>query len=142
MGEKVVAILTSHLSLIGNTHKCQRHESQPVGLQFQKNPAAWLDAMCGEDRYPIKALITGNNPLTLWPDVNKARKAVSSLELVVHMDLFKNATSDHADYVCQWRAVSKKVARHDLQKTAASSGMISLSNHQVTQSRTIGSGLN
>lgn len=66
---------------------------------ISKNPAAWLDAMCGEDRYPIKALITGNNPLTLWPDVNKARKAVSSLELVVHMDLFKNATSDHADYV-------------------------------------------
>lgn len=66
---------------------------------ISKNPAAWVDAMLGEDRYPIKALITGNNPMGQWPDLNKARRAVKALDLVVHMDLFRNATSDHADYV-------------------------------------------
>ncbi|QIE48188.1 molybdopterin-dependent oxidoreductase (plasmid) [Pseudohalocynthiibacter aestuariivivens] len=66
---------------------------------ISKNPAAWADAMLGEDHYPIKALITGNNPMSQWPDLNKARRAVKSLDLIVHMDLFRNATSEHADYV-------------------------------------------
>ena len=55
--------------------------------------------MLGEDRYPICALITGNNPLGQWPDQNKVRRAVQTLELVVHMNLFLNDTSRHADYV-------------------------------------------
>ena len=66
---------------------------------ISKNPAAWLDAMLGEDRYPLRALITGNNPLGQWPDQNKARRALQNLDLVVHMDLFRNATSAYADYV-------------------------------------------
>ena len=66
---------------------------------ISKNPAAWVDAMLGDDVYPIKALITGNNPMGQWPDLNKARQAVMALDLVVHMDLFRNATSEHADYV-------------------------------------------
>ena len=66
---------------------------------ISKNPAAWVDAMLDDDIYPIKALITGNNPLNQWPDLNKARRAVDNLDLVVHMDLFRNATSEHADYI-------------------------------------------
>ena len=66
---------------------------------ISKNPAAWLDAMLGDDVYPIRGLITGNNPLGQWPDQNKARHAVSQLDLVVHMELFRNDTSTYADYV-------------------------------------------
>ena len=55
--------------------------------------------MLDDDVYPIRALITGNNPLGQWPDQNKARRAVANLELVVHMDLFRNATSMYADYL-------------------------------------------
>ena len=66
---------------------------------ISKNPAAWVDAMLGDDIYPIRAFITGNNPMGQWPDLNKSRRALKNLDLVVHMDLYRNATSDHADYV-------------------------------------------
>ena len=66
---------------------------------ISKNPVAWLDAMLANHPYPIRALITGNNPLAQWPNQRKVRKAVESLDLVVHMELFKNETSRYADYV-------------------------------------------
>ena len=66
---------------------------------ISKNPAAWVDAMLGDDVYPIRALITGNNPMGQWPDLNKSRRALKNLDLVVHMDLYRNATSDLSDYV-------------------------------------------
>ena len=71
----------------------------PVREAIGKNPSAWLEAMLDGEPYPIKALITGNNPLAQWPNQNRARKAVQSLDLVVHLELFKNATSRFADYV-------------------------------------------
>lgn len=66
---------------------------------ISKNPSAWMEAMLDGNPYPIKALITGNNPLAQWPNQNRARKAVMALDLVVHLELFKNATSRYADYV-------------------------------------------
>jgi len=60
----------------------------------------WRDAMnTTASPYPVRALITGNNPLGQWPDQGKVRKAIESLDLLVHMELFKNATSLYADYV-------------------------------------------
>jgi anaerobic selenocysteine-containing dehydrogenase/Fe-S-cluster-containing dehydrogenase component len=64
-----------------------------------KNPSSWMEAMLEGDPYPIKALITSNNPLAQWPNQNRARRAVQALDLVVHLELFKNATSRFADYV-------------------------------------------
>jgi anaerobic selenocysteine-containing dehydrogenase/Fe-S-cluster-containing dehydrogenase component len=64
-----------------------------------KNPSDWMTAMLDDDPYPIKALITGNNPMAQWPNQNRARRALQALDLVVHMELFKNATSRYADYV-------------------------------------------
>ncbi|MDH3762911.1 MAG: molybdopterin-dependent oxidoreductase [Gammaproteobacteria bacterium] len=64
-----------------------------------KNPSDWMTAMLDGEPYPIKALITGNNPLGQWPNQNHVRRAVQALDLVVHMELFKNATSRYADYV-------------------------------------------
>ena len=63
------------------------------------NPARWFDAMLKNDPYPLRALITSNNPLTHWPDQKRAREAVQSLDLVVHLELFRNATSRFADYL-------------------------------------------
>jgi anaerobic selenocysteine-containing dehydrogenase/Fe-S-cluster-containing dehydrogenase component len=65
-----------------------------------RSPVDWLEAMETSDYpYPLRALITGNNPLALWPNQNRVRAALESLDLVVHMELFKNATSLYADYV-------------------------------------------
>ena len=66
---------------------------------ISKNPSAWIDAMKDGAPYPIKALITSNNPLMHWPDQNKVREAVKTLDLMVHLELFKNTTSRYADYV-------------------------------------------
>lgn len=77
---------------------------QPTRPAISKNPAAWADAMIPNRNeqlapYPIKALITGNNPLGQWPNQNKAREALQHLDLLVHMELFRNDTSLYADYV-------------------------------------------
>jgi anaerobic selenocysteine-containing dehydrogenase len=58
-----------------------------------------MEAMLEGRPYPIRALITSNNPLAQWPNQNRARAAVAALDLVVHLELFRNATSRFADYV-------------------------------------------
>ncbi len=68
-------------------------------LGISKNPSAWVRAMLDAEPYPIRALITSNNPLGQWPNQNRVRRAIESLDLVVHTELFKNATSRYADYV-------------------------------------------
>jgi anaerobic selenocysteine-containing dehydrogenase/MinD superfamily P-loop ATPase len=70
-----------------------------IRAAISKNPSAWIDAMKTGAPYPIKALITSNNPLMHWPNLDKAREAVQSLDLMVHLELFKNTTSRYADYV-------------------------------------------
>ncbi|MDV7341495.1 molybdopterin-dependent oxidoreductase [Terasakiella sp. A23] len=72
----------------------------PMMQKGQTNsPSGWIDAMMGQGDYPIKAVITGNNPLAQWPNQNAAREALKQLDLLVHIDLFKNETSMLADYV-------------------------------------------
>jgi len=64
-----------------------------------KNPSSWVEAMESGTPYPLKALITSNNPLAQWPNQNRVRSALQSLDLIVHLELFKNASSAYADYV-------------------------------------------
>ena len=64
-----------------------------------KSPSDWMQSMLEGKPYPLKALITGNNPLAQWPNQNRVRRALQELDLVVHLELFKNATSRYADYV-------------------------------------------
>ncbi len=64
-----------------------------------KSPSDWMQSMLEGKPYPLKALITGNNPLAQWPNQNRVRRALQQLDLVVHLELFKNATSRYADYV-------------------------------------------
>lgn len=75
--------------------------ASPVRPAISTNPAAWVNAMGlnAEGEYPITALMTSNNPLTQWPDQTRTREALSSLDLLVHMEGFPNETSAYADYV-------------------------------------------
>lgn len=72
---------------------------QPEKPMVGANPVRWLDAMLNADPYPLRALITCNNPMTAFPNQNRVREAFKSLDLMVHIELFKNETSAYADYV-------------------------------------------
>ena len=74
----------------------QRKPERPM---VRRSPAGWFEAMRQGRPYPIKALISGNNPMSNWPGQEPAREALRALELVVHIDLFENETSAFADYV-------------------------------------------
>ena len=77
-------------------------ESRRAFLQYPAqghSPMAWLEGMIHSDPYRIAALITGNNPAAQWPDQATVKQAMHSLDLLVHIDLFKNETSQLADYV-------------------------------------------
>ncbi|MBO6948952.1 MAG: molybdopterin-dependent oxidoreductase [Rhodospirillales bacterium] len=67
--------------------------------KIRKSPSGWTEAMRSGSPYPIKAMIACNNPFSQWPDQNAIREAFESLELLVHIELFANATSAFADYV-------------------------------------------
>ncbi len=67
--------------------------------RVRRSPAGWIEAMRQGKPYPIKALIACNNPMAQWPGQDAAREAFSSLDLMVHIELFPNETSAFADYV-------------------------------------------
>ena len=67
--------------------------------RVRRSPAGWTEAMIHGKPYPIKALITCNNPLAQWPGQSRAREAFAALDLLVHIELFMNETSAYADYV-------------------------------------------
>ncbi|MBI4081571.1 MAG: molybdopterin-dependent oxidoreductase [Candidatus Lambdaproteobacteria bacterium] len=74
----------------------QRTPQQP---KVRRNPTGWTEAMLHGRPYPLKALIACNNPMSNWPGQAEARRAFAALELLVHIELFPNETSAHADYV-------------------------------------------
>jgi anaerobic selenocysteine-containing dehydrogenase/Fe-S-cluster-containing dehydrogenase component len=59
----------------------------------------WQRAAIEADPYPLRALITGNNPVGQWPDEQRTLEALAAMELVVHIEVFRNATSPQADYI-------------------------------------------
>ncbi|MEZ5651761.1 MAG: molybdopterin-dependent oxidoreductase [Burkholderiaceae bacterium] len=63
------------------------------------NPTSWLEAMLAGTPYPMRAMITCNNPMSAWPGQDRLRDAFKSLDLLVHIELFANETSRFADYV-------------------------------------------
>ncbi|MDP6173160.1 MAG: molybdopterin-dependent oxidoreductase, partial [Rhodospirillales bacterium] len=73
--------------------------ARPGRPAIRRSPAAWVEAMRKGKPYPLRALITGNNPLAQWPGQKVVREAFKALDLIVHMELFENETSAFADYV-------------------------------------------
>ncbi len=72
---------------------------KPNRPRIRTSPTGWTEAMLTGEPYPLKALIANNNPMALWPEQERTRKALSALDLLVHIDLFQNETSAYADYV-------------------------------------------
>lgn len=87
----------SPVAIGAQTPEHRRHVPQKP--QIGKNPTRWLEAMLGEDPYPMRALITSNNPMSSFPNQVHVREAFKSLDLLVHIELFKNETSAYADYI-------------------------------------------
>jgi anaerobic selenocysteine-containing dehydrogenase/Fe-S-cluster-containing dehydrogenase component len=67
--------------------------------KVRRSPAGWTEAMLHGKPYPIRALISCNNPMAQWPGQSRAREAFASLDLMVHIELFANETSAFADYL-------------------------------------------
>lgn len=67
--------------------------------RVRKSPSGWTEAMRVGNPYPIKAMLACNNPFGQWPGQNTVREAFEALDLLVHIELFPNATSAYADYV-------------------------------------------
>ncbi|WP_440997868.1 molybdopterin-dependent oxidoreductase [Arhodomonas sp. SL1] len=59
----------------------------------------WTEAALEGEPYPLRGLITSNNPVGQWPNEARTRAALQAMDLVVHVELFRNATSEWADYV-------------------------------------------
>lgn len=79
---------------------------KPAGdypLMFQYRhlpPQPIIDAILTGEPYPIKAMIVqGGNPAVTLPNTAKVREALSSLELLVVMDLFMTRTAELSDIV-------------------------------------------
>jgi anaerobic selenocysteine-containing dehydrogenase len=60
----------------------------------------WADLVLAGEPYLIKSMvISGGNPLLMWPNSTKVRQALEKLEFLVIMDVFMTATADMADIV-------------------------------------------
>lgn len=91
------ANMTFSIPVEANAPAGRRRESTRPRLR--QSPTGWSEAVLQQRPYPIRALIATANPLSNWPGQDKAREVMRALDLVVHMDLYQNATSDFADYV-------------------------------------------
>jgi anaerobic selenocysteine-containing dehydrogenase/Fe-S-cluster-containing dehydrogenase component len=89
-------ISTTHL-VQANAPEDRRPE--PGRPMVRRTPAGWYDAINKSDPYKISAMIAGNNPFAMWPSQETTREALKELDLLVHMDLFRNETSEFSDYV-------------------------------------------
>ena len=74
-------------------------KTYPDKPMIGSNSVSWLNAIEHHDPYPLRAVITSNNPMMAWPNQDRVRAAFKQLDLMVHIDLFMNETSHFADYV-------------------------------------------
>ncbi|HYB42942.1 MAG TPA: molybdopterin-dependent oxidoreductase [Candidatus Methylomirabilis sp.] len=65
----------------------------------RRSPAGWIEAMVSGKPYPIRALLTTGNPLSLWPGQAALREGLNRQEVVAHLELFPSETSAWADYL-------------------------------------------
>ncbi len=74
-------------------------KTYPKKPMIGSNSVSWLNAIEHHDPYPLRAVITSNNPMMAWPNQDRVRVVFKQLDLMVHIDLFMNETSHFADYV-------------------------------------------
>ncbi len=86
-----------------------RYNKKPIGssefpLFYKTFDAAQAniisDVILEGKPYPLKAMIViGSNPMLTWPNTNKLKKALKSLDLLVVMDNFMTETAKLADLI-------------------------------------------
>ncbi len=63
-------------------------------------PGFALGEVIAQQHDPVRALIVlSGNPVLSMPGEAKLREALPGLDLMVHIDLFRNATGEYADYI-------------------------------------------
>lgn len=72
----------------------------PVNVVAGSLPGHALGALAGDGPDPIRGLIVlSGNPLLSMPGEAEMREGFPKLDLMVHVDLFRNATGEYADYI-------------------------------------------
>lgn len=72
----------------------------PVQVVAGALPAHAMAPLIEQAKDPIRALIVlSGNPVLSMPGEESLRRALPQLELLVHVDLFRNATGEYADYI-------------------------------------------
>ncbi|MFV0644299.1 MAG: molybdopterin-dependent oxidoreductase [Sphingomonadaceae bacterium] len=72
----------------------------PVNLVSFSLPGYALGDLIAQKQNPIRALIVlSGNPLLSMPGEEKLRAGLPGLDLMVHIDLFRNATGEYADFI-------------------------------------------
>jgi len=73
----------------------------PLMFQYRQLPLPpVIDTILSDKPYPIKAMIVqGGNPAVILANSSRTRKALTSLEILVVMDLFMTRTAELADIV-------------------------------------------
>lgn len=75
-------------------------EEGPVSIVGGSLPGYALGPLIAQKNNPVRALIVlSGNPLLSMPGEDALRAALPKLDLMVHVDLFRNATGEYADYV-------------------------------------------
>jgi len=72
----------------------------PLFTQFVRESTVVpvIDAMLTGKPYPIRGmLVQGSNPMLIWPNVHKVKKALETLDLLVVADLFMTETAKEAN---------------------------------------------
>lgn len=84
------------------------HDEDGIGAEYpifnlfsrERSAMCIPDAILEAKPYPIKALLVhGSDPMRIWPNTSRAKKALDSLELLVVIDLFMTDTAQLADIV-------------------------------------------
>jgi anaerobic selenocysteine-containing dehydrogenase len=71
----------------------------PARPAARRSPAGWIEAMASGRPYPIRALITTGNPLSLWPDQEALRRGLERQDVIAHLELFPSETAAWSDYL-------------------------------------------
>ena len=77
-----------------------------------------------------------------WPNQDRVRAAFKDLDLLVHIDLFRNETSLYADYLLPAATGIEKGEISRASEDRASSGLTKFYRHRAMPSPMTGSGLN
>ncbi|MBU1206532.1 MAG: molybdopterin-dependent oxidoreductase [Proteobacteria bacterium] len=66
---------------------------------LSKSPIGWMESIGTGKPYPIKTIIWAGNPFGLWPGLSRLKEGLKNVELIAHLEIWRNDTSYVSDYV-------------------------------------------